>query len=132
MLGTMFNILCQFVPVFMYVSYQSDSSFLSSLLHHGHFLVFYQTPPSHNKMHQQAWPAVILFIIIKIFFGKLSVKWGVARSSCTQFILGWMWVTKCFRHSPPNHGLPCGRMFLGRSELATKGFLTGCCLFLKP
>lgn len=40
----MFNISCQFVPVFMYVSYQSDSSFLSSLLHHGHFLVFYQIP----------------------------------------------------------------------------------------
>lgn len=52
--GNNVNILCQFVPVFMYVSYQSDSSFLSSLLHHGHFLVFYQTSPSHNKMHQQA------------------------------------------------------------------------------
>lgn len=67
----MFNILCQFVPVYMYVSYKSDSSFLSSLLHHDHFLVFYQTPPSHNKMHQQAWPAVILLILIRIFFGKL-------------------------------------------------------------
>lgn len=36
--------LCQFVPVFMYVCYKPETSFLSSLLHHGHFLVFYQTP----------------------------------------------------------------------------------------
>lgn len=28
----------------MYVCYKSETSFLSSLLHHGHFLVFYQTP----------------------------------------------------------------------------------------
>lgn len=36
--------MCQFVPVFMYVCYKPETSFLSSLLHHGHFLVFYQTP----------------------------------------------------------------------------------------
>lgn len=72
----MFNILCQFVPVFMYVSYKSDSSFLSSLLHHDHFLVFYQTPPSHNKMHQQAWPAVILFNSHQDFLWKILCEMG--------------------------------------------------------
>lgn len=128
----MFNILCQFVPVLMYVSYKSDSSFLSSLSHHGHFLVFYQIPPSHNKMHQQAWPAVILLLIIKFSFGKLC-EIGCGTVICTWSIPSCaVGDTECSRHSPLPGGFSCGCMFLERSELTRAGLLRGHSFFLHP
>lgn len=99
----MFNILCQFVPVFMYVSYRSDSSFLSSLLHHGHFLVFYQTPP-HLTIKCINKPELLSFFSSLSVFSLENCEMGyvvILHLIHLELNLG---NTKCFRQSPLNHG----------------------------
>ena len=80
-------------------------------------------------MHQQAWLAVLLLIIVKIFSGGLC-KVGI-QSSCSGCILGWVWVNSVVWTFPTKSGIFLQLVFLGMSEVTTNGQLRACVLVQK-